>query len=60
MTCERVEFAGKTKEQISHHRRDGITEAWVESIVLHAEESDREYLPDDSFKSKYLCERRGI
>lgn len=50
MTCERVEFVGKTKEQISHHRRDGITEAWVESIVLNAEESDREYLPDASFK----------
>lgn len=59
MTCERVEFVGKTKEQISHHRRDGITEAWVESIVLHAAESDREYLPDGSFKIVVKTKKPG-
>jgi hypothetical protein len=50
MACERVAFIGRAREQISHHKRDGITEAWVESIVLNADKSDKEYQPDGSFK----------
>jgi len=50
MACEKVLLVGKTREQISHHRRDGVTEAWIESIVLHADDYDKEYQKDGSFK----------
>lgn len=43
MSCEKVSFAKKAIEQISHHRKDGVTEAWIESVVLNADEEEREY-----------------
>jgi len=50
MPCEKVSFAKKAVEQISHHRKDGVTEAWIESVVLNADEEEREYQKDGSFK----------
>ena len=49
MPCERIAFAGKAVKQISHHRKDGVTEAWLESVVLNAGEEEREYRQDGSF-----------
>jgi hypothetical protein len=49
MPCEKVSFAKKAVEQISHHRRDGVTGAWIESIILNAHEEEREYQKNGSF-----------
>jgi len=41
-------------EHISHHRRDGVTEAWIESVVLNADEEEisKERLIQDRNKNK--------
>lgn len=49
MVCEKVLFVGKTSAQISHHRKDGVTEAWIESIVMHTPDTKRKYLKNGSF-----------
>jgi len=52
MPCEKVSFAKKAVEQISHHRKDGVTEAWIESIVMDTPDRRRNYLKDSSFMIK--------
>ena len=49
MPCEKVSFAKKAIEQITHHRKDGVTEAWIESIVRDTPDMKRAYLKDGSF-----------
>jgi hypothetical protein len=52
MPCEKVSFARKAIDQISHHRKDGVTEAWTESIVRDTPDTKRDYLKDGSFTIK--------
>ncbi|MFQ6121277.1 MAG: hypothetical protein ACE5KE_15480 [Methanosarcinales archaeon] len=44
MVCEKVLFVGKTRSQISHHQKDGVIGAWIESIVMHTPDTKRKYL----------------
>jgi len=60
MPCEKVSFAKKAIEQISHHRRDGLTGAWIESIILNANEVREEVFKIDGRNVWRTCKVFGI